>query len=226
MRLVIVSIALLCGSHAFAQVTNEAEAAALRENVCGSLQNSVGPWDYRTRGMTSRLRWDHADNIRNHYDPAIRRMNDGEYSERVIGDLDFLVRVWPNHVPGLRALIQYNQAGGKVYRYRTVECYLERARRFAPNDPAVALLEGGFYLRQRELERARKSFDAAREMQPDSMDVHYNLGLFYIEAREFDKAVFHAKEAYSLGYPLPGLKNRLKQLGHWPAEIQEPSASP
>jgi hypothetical protein len=63
-------------------------------------------------------------------------------------------------------------------------------------------------------------------MQPDSMDVHYNLGLFYIEAREFDKAVFHAKEAYSLGYPLPGLKNRLKQLGHWPAEIQEPSASP
>jgi tetratricopeptide (TPR) repeat protein len=185
---------------------------------CGSLQNAVGPWDYRLRESNGRMSWDHNDNIMHHYNPATYRMREGEYSQRVMHDLDFMVRNWPNHLPTLQALMQYEAAGGRTYGYRTVACYFERARRFAPDDVAVMLLEGRYYTKTKKLDRARESYEAAIELMPDSADVNYNSGLFYLEVKEYDKAVKHAVAAYDAGYPLPGLRNRLEKLGKWPKE--------
>jgi hypothetical protein len=40
---------------------------------------------------------------------------------------------------------------------------------------------------------------------------------------EPDRALEHAHRAYALGYPLPGLRNRLKRAGAWrePEPTQE-----
>jgi len=36
-----------------------------------------------------------------------------------------------------------------------------------------------------------------------------------VELKEYDLALKHALRAYELGYPLMGLKNKLKRLGVW-----------
>jgi tetratricopeptide (TPR) repeat protein len=224
MRAAIVSCLLvLCCAQVVAapEAAPELSDAEKRAMECGSLQNGVGPWDWRTRETTSRLSWDHADNMKHHYDPAMNRMRAGEYTQPVMHDLDFLLRNWPNHIQGLRALMQYEKAGGKTHGYRTVECYFERARRFAPDDVAVTLLEGYYYLKKNKKELARRSYEDALRLEPESIDVNYNVGLFYAEVGEYEKAEKHAHMAYEAGYPLDGLRKRLQKAGHW----TEPAAT-
>ena len=46
-------------------------------------------------------------------------------------------------------------------------------------------------------------------------EFHYIYGHVLVDREEFESAVDHAKKAYALGYPLPGLKRKLKRRGHW-----------
>ena len=48
-----------------------------------------------------------------------------------------------------------------------------------------------------------------------SAEIHYNLGLIELELGNTESAVAHAKEAYALGHPLPGLKRKLIQAKAW-----------
>lgn len=48
-----------------------------------------------------------------------------------------------------------------------------------------------------------------------SAEVQYNLGLITLEIGDAESAHANAVTAYSLGYPLPGLKNKLRKVGHW-----------
>lgn len=48
-----------------------------------------------------------------------------------------------------------------------------------------------------------------------SAEVKYNMGLLQVELGKIGEAVESAKQAYALGYPLPGLRNQLKRLGRW-----------
>lgn len=52
-----------------------------------------------------------------------------------------------------------------------------------------------------------------RATDGDSAELHYFLGLMYIELNDIDSAVEHAQSAYRLGYPLPGLASKLRKLG-------------
>ena len=47
-----------------------------------------------------------------------------------------------------------------------------------------------------------------------SAEIHYFLGLVFVDRREFELAVDHAAKAYELGYPLPGLRSKLQRLGY------------
>lgn len=175
----------------------------------------VNPVDYRTRDSTPFLRWAVQDVKQNHYDPAVGRMQQGEYSHRVMADLDYLLRHWPNHRPGLEAVIRYELAGGKPYEWAPAYCYLERARAFVPDDPGVPLLEGYYYWKKKDDSRAIQAFESALAIDPKSLDAHYDLGLVYCEMGQYEKALTHARAAYDGGYPLPGLRHKLQEAGHW-----------
>jgi len=58
-----------------------------------------------------------------------------------------------------------------------------------------------------------KKCDAA--LDGESAEVHYNLGLLYLEVKNSDLALEHAHKAYALNHPLPGLRNRLQAMGRW-----------
>lgn len=48
----------------------------------------------------------------------------------------------------------------------------------------------------------------------ESAEIHYFLGLYYMGHDEFEKARNHAIDAYRLGYPLPGLRENLREKGY------------
>lgn len=70
--------------------------------------------------------------------------------------------------------------------------------------------------------RGRKELAAAREVLlkgdaatgGQSAQLNYMLGLVLVDLGEFDAAREHARKAYELGYPLPGLRDRLARAGH------------
>ena len=91
---------------------------------------------------------------------------------------------------------------------------LERAIEVQPSQiqPYIALAvvhrkDGKLQLAKEVLMRANTASNG------ESVEVLYNLGLISLDLNEVDAAVEYAKKAYSLGYPLPGLKDRLKKLG-------------
>jgi tetratricopeptide (TPR) repeat protein len=178
---------------------------------CGELFNSTGPYDFRDRSKANV--WNVNDTWKNHYDPAVARMKTGEYSARVMHDIDFLLRVFPNHYPALTLAMEYEFRGGKL-THRSTDCYFDRARRFVPNDVKVVIMEASYFRKRGDKARALSSFEDALEMAPTSIDVNYNAGLFLTETGDYERALACARIAYDGGYPLPGLRDKLARAGY------------
>ena len=64
-----------------------------------------------------------------------------------------------------------------------------------------------------ELRKAKETLLQGFEaVDGKSAEINYNLGLILVELGELDEAVKHAKLAYELDYPLPGLRSKLQKL--------------
>jgi len=98
--------------------------------------------------------------------------------------------------------------------YQVALEYLERAMEHQPEvtSPyalaAIICRESGKI--EDGLEVLRRGNRATNGM---SAELHYFLGLFYIDVDDLDSAVEHAERAYELGYPLPGLAAKLRRHG-------------
>lgn len=92
--------------------------------------------------------------------------------------------------------------------------YFEIARKTHPDYP------GGYQGLALLLEDQHKNL-AARDILLEgnkatdgkSPEIHYFLGLVYLKLKDLDDAAVHAKLAYELGYPLPGLRQQLEAAG-------------
>jgi tetratricopeptide (TPR) repeat protein len=96
-----------------------------------------------------------------------------------------------------------------------LECWFDRALAFRPDDPTVRILYADELLRQGKRGEAIQHLKVAEQNANQSATVHYNLGLLYLDLKDYDTSVEHARKAYELGAPLPGLKNLLAQAGKW-----------
>jgi tetratricopeptide (TPR) repeat protein len=170
-------------------------------------------WDYRTRDSSDQMRYQIADNWENHTGPAKSRMDKGEFTRQVMADLNFTLIRYPNHYLALEQLVRYAQNGGKPYEYGEPQCYFNWARQFASNDAQVVVAEAYFAWKTGNKQRAEDLYRWAMELDPQLVTAPYNLGLLYVELKQYDKAVEQAIAAYSMGYPLPGLRNRLREAG-------------
>ncbi len=96
-----------------------------------------------------------------------------------------------------------------------VVCYFQRANRFVPDDANIYILYGVYRHKAGDYEEAEISWKYALSIDNNSAEAHYNLGLLNLKLEKFPSAVKHARLAYDLGYPLPGLKGKLIEQGHW-----------
>ena len=72
-----------------------------------------------------------------------------------------------------------------------------------------------FYRTQGKLTEARDALLAGNKaLEGNSAELHYTLGLVLVELHDYAGATEHAEKAYAMGYPLPGLKERLARAGH------------
>lgn len=203
----LLSTVLLCA--ATVSMTVSVTAAASPE--CGSLQNPYGPFDYRTD--KERLKIVEAY----HFTPDVESLKSG-HTATIGGDLDYTLRASPNHHRALNSMMNLafrthmSRPHGATY---TIDCYFDRAIRFAPDDGEVQALYGVYLARIGHKQDAVKALENALKTEKHNPNVHYNLGLVYFDLKDYRNALEQAHEAYRLGAVLPGLRNKLKEAGKW-----------
>lgn len=181
------------------------------ELECGSLQNAFGPFDYRDKTKGQELQLVESG----HFTADVRTLRRGASTVSPIDDLNYALRAFPNHWGALEAVSRFELQGGNMREFRTVDCYFDRALRFAPDDSNVHLLYGVYLMRRKRDDEARRELEEAERLAPESIDIAYNLGLLYLRLGEPGKSMEKARYAYEKGYPLPGLRVALEKAGAW-----------
>jgi tetratricopeptide (TPR) repeat protein len=192
------------------------------EFQCGSLANASGPWDYRDPSNRAKIIFMNG----NHFNQDVQNLIRGQTAYQVLGDLDFLLRSVPNHYPALETTSRYFRNGGKSYQWKTMDCYFNRAMRFAPDDATVHVLYGVHLLKTHQSEKALQQFQEALSLDPDSAEIQYSVGLAFADVKDYKQANVYAAKAYQLGYPLLGLRHILERANAWNPPPPPPAATP
>lgn len=153
-----------------------------------------------------------------HWEKARQHREKGEL-KYAFGDIDFILRYVPNHP---HALMQMSEIGIAAGKPDTVRPYLDYAIQYRPKNSSTHIIYGIHLHRTGNYSKAVQHYERALELDPKASETHYNLGLSYFELKEYTLAQQHAKSAYDRGYPLPGLKDKLRQVGHWPPADNSP----
>lgn len=187
---------------------------------CGSLQNAYGPFDYRTdKGKLGIVE-------QYHFGPQQENLTKGA---GLGGNIDYTLRAFPNHHRALMSMMKLG-AREKTAKVKgadyTVECYMIRAETFRPDDAMVKVIYGLYLMQSGRPKDAVAKLESARQIDSQNANVHYNLGLAYSDLKHYDKALESAHRAYAAGFPLPGLRDKLKRAGEWRDLPQTPSSPP
>lgn len=202
--------------------------AAQDEYGCGQLKNAYGPFDY-----TNATHFNEKLPIveKHHYDLGVQILKGVAHKANgawnLHNDIDYTLRAFPNHHRALYTMTKYylekvRKTGAPKMRY-SPECYFDRATRWRPNDATVRMINGLYLHRIGKTDDALVLYEQAVAMAPNSAEIHYNIGLLYASLKDYDDALDHAHKAYDLGYPLPGLRNKLKRAGKWTTRVAETS---
>jgi len=182
---------------------------------CGGLENAYGPFDYSDPLHKAEKLYIVE---RYHFTQQVEGLQRGESGALEL-DLDYTLRAFPNHARALWAMARWQLARERPWspgdHFYSMECYFDRATRWRPADPAVWMIHGMYLAKRGDLKAAAEKYERALELQPASPEVNYNAGLVYFELKKYDRARELANNAYSLGYPLPGLRNMLRRAGQW-----------
>jgi tetratricopeptide (TPR) repeat protein len=186
-------------------------------NFCGDLKSSFGPFDYR---KAASLPFEINIVEGAHFTPEVEQNIKGK-SSWIGGDLNYTLKVWPNHHRALASMSRQGQIEKKMQPQGAeypVDCYFLRAFQFAPDDGMTHAVYANHLFTQGKTDEALREFKRAVELEPENATINYNAGLAYIKTKDFDKALKHAKKAYELKFPLTGLKNKLIAAGKWDGE--------
>lgn len=202
----VVSIVLATAAHA--------QGTGVGPTVCGGFPPSDnGPHDYR---VVRDKRLSIVEQF--HFTPNVEQLIRGSSSADIGGDLSFTLRAFPNHHRALVALVRLterqrnDQPQGSAY---SVECWLDRAVRFAPDDTVARMIYAGFLHKRGRGADALAQMDHVARLAGDNAFTHYNAGLILADMKQYERALAHAHKAYALGFQRTDLRERLQKLGQW-----------
>lgn len=179
---------------------------------CGQLAASFGPFDYRTADTkTLKMVEDF------HFTPKVERIVGGS-TGTIEGDLSYTLRVFPNHHRALfsfaRLALREKKSKFATSEY-SIDCWFERASRFAPDDGQVLAIEGYYLGRKGDRLAAAQKYKEAIELGAETADTYYSYGLLLFDLKQYDASLEFAKKAYAQKFPLPALRKKLEAVGKW-----------
>lgn len=128
------------------------------------------------------------------------------------GDIKFMLGWFPNHPLALNLM---GRLAIKEHRPEKAIKYFKRAIKMYPTRAPTYEVYGIFLYRIKRYDEAIKQYKKSLSLQPKSSETAYNLGLTYFAKGAYQKANKYAQQAYREGYPLPGLREKLKEKGAW-----------
>jgi len=189
-------------------------AQAVEVNPCGPLQREpggYGPFDYRTQR-------DKLEIVeRFHFTPQVEALVRGQ-SGYLAQDLSYLMRTSPNHHRGLIAIVRFverEKSPQPAQLQYSIDCYFDRAIRFAPDDTIVRVLFARHLATTGHKEEAKKQLATAAQHANENALTHFNIGLAYFDLGSFEESLQHAHLARSLGLTRKELEDKLRKGGHW-----------
>ena len=211
------TIAALVGFALCGVVSVDASRAAVSNcpEVPVAFSDGAGPYDYRNPKTRTEVR--HVEG--NHFNKDVEMLRGGMSNAfGPAADITFMLNKIPNHPRGLLAYMNLAERtrmelppGGLF----TIGCAFGRAKVYVPDDPAVWALSGLYLSRTGHIDEAIVELNEATRLAPENANIHYNLGLLYFQKKDYERARTHAKRAYDLGFPLPGLRDKLVKAGEW-----------
>jgi len=198
---------------------------------CGPLHipPAAEPWDFRVHKNFLPI----VENA--HFTPQVEFLIRGETGNRVGPDLDYTLGRFPNHPRALVAvhkLYKRNSNTRAELLPRPVECYFERAIRFAPNDPVMRMLYADFLIGEKRQPEALQQLETTKKLAAGALITHYNVGLIYLQMKDYTRALeqAHVVESLKEQQGMPGanfLRQELERAGQWrePAPAAAASAA-
>ncbi len=226
----IIQLTFLNQENAFAQLNQVSypdwatrwPANELYEQDCGALwiPRKYGPFDYRTAGPSDRelVEGAHFSIEYQNYLKGQKKSSRKANEMPLAAGFGYTLWAFPNHPQALAAMedlgIRYKTERLPESLFR-VHCFFQRAVRFAADDPLVRAIYSYYYARRGMSAEAKDQIKRATELESTDNNVFVYIAFAHIEMKEFDNAATAAKQAYLLGYKLPGLKQRLTRAGKW-----------
>ncbi len=191
--------------------------------ACGDLKNGYGPFDYRTDrdklGIVEQY----------HFTPEVEALIRGSSSIHIGKDLSYTLNAFPNHHKALMSMMRYGQ---KLKTPQppdadySVECYFLRAIRFRPDDTVARMMYATFLSTNARAPEAMQELEQVEKAAGDNPFTYYNMGLIYLDMKEYEKALAQAHKAMALGFGRTGLRDKLMALGKWRAPEESPNPAP
>ncbi len=210
---------------AIAAAQMKAVRGAEQPSACGPIfTEHFGPYDYRSHRATLKVVEDF------HFTPEIEAGLRGRNGP-IGGDINYTLKASPNHhraLVTLATVITRAKADILPGMEWPMECYYDRALRFAPDDTTVRMLYAQFLHRGKRAPEALAQLEAVRQQAADNPFTHYNLGLMFLEVGKPESALAQAHRAAELGFPRRDLAEALKKSGHWkdPGPVETAKAAP
>jgi tetratricopeptide (TPR) repeat protein len=199
-------------------------AAQVSASICGDLGNAYGPFDFRASHFRPAAgdNEPHAVKLRlvesAHFTPPVAAGIRGATTALPGGDLDYTLRVFPNHHKALATVIRIWERDRMPTPRgfsRPAECYFERAIRFQANDATARMLYASFLIKDGRTNDASRQLESAALEATDNPLTHHNIGLLYADAKLYEAALRHAHQALALGMQRDELRQRLQAAGFW-----------
>ena len=153
-----------------------------------------------------------------HFNSDVETLKSG-MTGTVWSDLNYTLGSFPNHHRALSSMARLFRRdklpSGSKSPGDTIEYYFEKAINLYPQDPYIYIVRGIHYFKLNKIKDALTQFKKAEEFNGESAEFAYNIGLAYLRLGDNKNALKYAQKAYKFGYPLPGLRNKLKKLGVW-----------
>ncbi len=146
-----------------------------------------------------------------HLGQGIEKARTGKY-EYAWSEFAFMLHYFPNHPV---ALTQIGNLSIQMENPKRAEKYFDNAIRLFPHEANTYALQGVFLHNQGHFDKAIESYEKALKLNDTPLEFHYNLGLALFATEDYQASLEHAQKAYQHGYPLPGLKEKLKSVSVW-----------